>query len=116
MTIYFDLEKKAYAFEIENPIATVDDAIWSDYAGTDKWDIVDGVFADITNTEAYRSKAVAEEKAAQALDLTAQIKALDEKRIRAIAEPSIKDETTGATWLEYYTARIVELRTQIVAL
>ena len=42
-----------------------------------------------------------------------QISQLDLKRIRAICEPSIKDETTGETWLEYYNTQIVELRNQI---
>lgn len=54
--IYFDNNKQAYSFEIENPIATIDDATWSNYAGTDKWDIVNGVFTDISNTDAYKAK------------------------------------------------------------
>lgn len=37
----------------------------------------------------------------------------DLKRIRAICEPSVKDETTGETWLDYYTSQIVSYRTQI---
>lgn len=54
--IYFDANKNAYAFEIENYIATVDDNTWAEYANTDKWDIVNGVFTDITDTEAYKEK------------------------------------------------------------
>ena len=42
--IYFDENKKAYADEIPNYIATIDDTTWEQYAGTDKWDIVNGVF------------------------------------------------------------------------
>lgn len=38
---------------------------------------------------------------------------LDTKRIRAVCEPSIKDEETGETWLEYYNSQIVILRGQI---
>lgn len=56
MTIYFDENKNAYGFEIPNAIATVDDVTWQKYAGTDKWDIVDGVFVDITDTEEYKEK------------------------------------------------------------
>lgn len=60
--IYFDKDKQAYGFEIQHYIATVEDAIWAEYAGTDKWDIIDGVFTDITNTEEYKKKKEAEEK------------------------------------------------------
>jgi hypothetical protein len=43
-----------------------------------------------------------------------KINGLDLKRVRAMAEPSIKDETTGQTWLEFYTLQIQELRTQFL--
>lgn len=36
---------------------------------------------------------------------------LDRKRIRAVAEPSLKDEET--TWLEYYNSQIAELRKEL---
>lgn len=45
--------------------------------------------------------------------IKAQIAELDTKRLRAICEPSIKDATTGQTWLEYYNAEIAKLREQI---
>ena len=45
--------------------------------------------------------------------LLIQIEELDKKRIRAICEPSIKDETTGETWLEYYNTQISDLRKQL---
>jgi hypothetical protein len=62
MTIYFDKNKNAYAFEIPNPLATVDDETWHEYwhrtRGVD-WDIVDGKFVVITSDEeiAEREKA-----------------------------------------------------------
>jgi len=37
----------------------------------------------------------------------------DLKRIRAICEPSIKDEATGEMWLDYYNAQIISYRTKI---
>ena len=49
-------------------------------------------------------------------ELSKQINALDIKRIRAICEPSIRDETTGETWLEYYNAQVLDLRNQISTL
>ena len=38
---------------------------------------------------------------------------LDNKRIRAVCEPSIKDKNTGKTWLDYYNSQIRILRGQI---
>jgi hypothetical protein len=60
--IYFDNNKQAYAFEIENPIAQIQDNIWEQYCSTDKWDIVEGVFTDITNTPEYIAKKEQEEQ------------------------------------------------------
>ena len=57
--IYFDNKKQAYAFEIPNYICVIDDSVWVKYAGTDKWDIVDGVFIDITDTPEYIAKHLA---------------------------------------------------------
>lgn len=48
--------------------------------------------------------------------LKEQIDELDKKRIRAGFEPSVKDEETGQTWLEYYTAQIQALREEISSL
>ena len=44
-------------------------------------------------------------------ELIAQIDELDKKRIRAICEPEQKTE--NVSWLEFYTAQIVELRKQL---
>jgi hypothetical protein len=60
--IYFDYNKNAYAYEIENYITTCPAKLWKKYAGTDKWDIVNGKFVDITNTEEYKTKKELEEK------------------------------------------------------
>jgi hypothetical protein len=85
--IYFDENKKAYAYEIENYIATVEDEVWAEFATTDKWDIIDGQFVDISETEEYKEKAEKEyieqtlkgyEDAVQKyLDKTAQSKGYD---------------------------------------
>lgn len=39
-----------------------------------------------------------------------EINELDLKRIRAICENEIKDETTNQTWLEFYNGKIKSLR------
>lgn len=57
---------------------------------------------DIQETEDYKSNVSAAEKEVKKTSLQSRIDELDKKRIRAICEPSVKDETTGQTWLEYY--------------
>lgn len=57
--IYFDKNKNAYAYEIENYIATVEDEVWAEFATTDKWDIINGEFVDISETEEYKKKQYA---------------------------------------------------------
>lgn len=59
--IYFDNNKNAYAYEIRNPICIIEDDLWAEYAGTDKWDIIGGIFTDITDTEEYKEKKAKEE-------------------------------------------------------
>ena len=60
--IYFDNNKNAYGYEIENPICVIEDFLWVEYAGTDKWDIIDGIFTDITDTEEYQAEQVQKER------------------------------------------------------
>jgi hypothetical protein len=60
--IYFDKDKQAFGDKIENYICMITDELWSKYAGTDKWDIINGVFTDITDTEEYKKKKEQEEK------------------------------------------------------
>lgn len=47
-------------------------------------------------------------------EILTQLEELDKKRIRALAEPSLKDEET--TWLEYYNTQITTLRNELTAL
>lgn len=48
--------------------------------------------------------------------ITSLINDLDIKRIRALCEPSVKNDETGETWLEYYNAQIIELREELKGL
>lgn len=50
------------------------------------------------------------------LDLLRQIDEIDKKRIRALAEPQLKKQETGETWLEFYTTQIQSLRAEITAI
>lgn len=54
-----------------------------------------------------------EEIEKQIEQINEELNNLDTKRIRAVCEPSIKNEETGETWLEYYNSQIVILRGQI---
>lgn len=44
-------------------------------------------------------------------EILTELEELDIKRIRALAEPSLKDEET--TWLEYYNSQITALRSEL---
>lgn len=54
-----------------------------------------------------------EEIEKQIEQINEELNNLDTKRIRAVCEPSIKNEETGETWLDYYNSQIVKLRQQI---
>lgn len=73
----------------------------------------DGTISGKATDTDYKLKISATEKSAQKFALQAQIDEFDKKRIRAICEPSVKDASTGQTWLEYYNLQIQELRNQI---
>lgn len=75
------------------------------------WNIADKPQPTMAELEALQSTL---EKQVRKSELQAQIDEIDKKRIRAIAEPVLKDG--GKTWLEYYTEQIQELRAQILEL
>lgn len=109
--IYFDENKNAYAFEIKDCIATIDDATWQQYAMTDKWDIIDGKFVDITDTEEYRGKKEREEH--ERLDKLSMTRGdvfealilargLTKPQIRAMIENAELDTMTKALYLNRF--------------
>lgn len=51
--IYFDLNKKAYGYKIENSTCSIEENEWNKYAGNNNWDIVNGTFIDITSNPDY---------------------------------------------------------------
>lgn len=86
-----------------------------DYSTFDpeKYEVQNGDLVDISQTESYLSKIAEREKSQTIAALRKQIDEIDTKRIRAIAEPQLKDEATGQTWLEFYTEQITDLRNKI---
>ena len=63
MTIYFDINAEAYAFEIPDYVCTTTDELWSEVSGDPSaWKIQDGQFIDLRETETYKAKKLAEAK------------------------------------------------------
>ena len=71
---------------------------------------------DISDTEEYKKYLQDKEAAIRKAEIERQLLELDSKRIRAICEPSIKDEGTGETWLDYYNAQVMTLREELANL
>ena len=110
MTIYFDENKKAHSYEIKNAITSIDDKTWEEYCNKPtSWDIINGKFVDKKDSQAHLEYL----NEIHNKEIEDKIFELDKKRIRAIAEPCLRNQETGETWLEYYTLKIQELRTQI---
>ena len=61
-------------------------------------------------TEELHALEIAERKA----EIENELDQLDKKRIRAVCEPSLKDE--NITWLEYYNSQISKLRKELESL
>ena len=78
--------------------------------------VQNGVVIDISGTDEYKAKIAEKENAAKKIELLAQIDELDKKSIRALREGGIKDDTSGQTWLDYYTQQIAELRQKITGI
>lgn len=108
--IYFDNNKQAFAFEIPNYICTIEDDIWNNYAGTDKWDIIDGQFTDITDTEEYKKRQAQETREKlDALTLTPAdveralyiAKGMDFEDLKALIAEQIPTIDTKALAIEF---------------
>ena len=49
-------------------------------------------------------------------EIKAQLTALDQKRIRALCEPSTLTNESNQTWLEYYNNQVLQLREELQSL
>lgn len=111
MTTYGKIENGKF---ISAPRAEVEKLIAEGYSAFDEADVAN-YFAgkcELTDGTNIADRLVS----VYITNLQTQIDALDKKRARAGFEPSVKDETTGQSWLEYYTAQIQDLRVQLSAL
>ncbi len=82
----------------------------------EKYIYEDNQLKDISSTQEYKEKQEEKRKREVLVQLQEKITELDNKRIRALAEPSIKDETTGETWLDYYNSQVLSVRNEITKL
>lgn len=61
--IYFDEKKEAFAFKPDNFIVAISNSLWSELsADENSWDIIDGKFIDLRNTEEYKQIQEQKEK------------------------------------------------------
>lgn len=79
----------------------------------EKYKKVDFSLVDISNTKEYKNFLKEKEVAIRKSEIERELLELDSKRIRAICEPSIKDESTGETWLDYYNQKVTTLREEL---
>ena len=70
-----------------------------------------GKWEKLSNEEA-NTKQLKIQNAIRENEILLQLDEVDKKRIRAIAEPALKDEEQ--TWLEYYNSQIIELRKELL--
>ena len=82
----------------------------------EKYKRIEVSLVDISDTEEYKKYLQEKEVAIRKADIERQLLELDSKRIRAICEPSVKDETTGETWIDYYNAQVMTLREELANL
>lgn len=78
-------------------------------------EIPDGfmLYEDYIASPEYKKHLEEIEKETKIAEILNEINTLDEKRIRAVCEPEIRDLSTGETWLEYYNKQIVVLRQKL---
>lgn len=70
----------------------------------------DNIWIKLSKNE-QKAKQLTIQKEIRTQEIMQELDILDKKRIRAIAEPTLKDENT--TWLEYYNNEISALREEL---
>ena len=68
------------------------------------------LYSEYVKTEDYLKSLRDIELAEIKNSILSEIEEIDSKRIRAICEPSVKNQETGETWLDYYNSKIMNLR------
>lgn len=76
----------------------------------DKYKKIENSLVDISNTEEYSELLRSKEIVNRKNEIEREMLDLDSKRVRAMCEPSVRDEETGETWLDYYNKQAALLR------
>lgn len=115
--MYVEIKENKLLSWCENPYKDYE-YVEIDYSTFDpeKYMVNEGVLVDISGTQEYQDKIVQREKEGLVADLKLQLEALDKKRMRAMAEPELKDTESGETWLEYYNQQAKNIRGQIASI
>ena len=71
------------------------------------------LYSEYIHTDDYQKYLAEQKKKDEISEILFRLKTLDEKRVRAICEPEVKDESSGDTWLEYYNSQIFVLRKRL---
>ncbi len=79
-------------------------------ADSSKYTKENGIWKQLNDEEA-KTKQLKIQNAIRSKEIQDELDEIDKKRIRALAEPSLKDE--NFTWLEYYNSKITQLRTEL---
>lgn len=89
----------------------VEESAFNDYRqNPSKYIYSDGKIIENPEYDLIKQRELAEDKIN---DIKQELGELDSKRVRAVCENEIKDSATGETWLEYYNARVLELRSEL---
>lgn len=113
----YEVSTVEYVGKIKDGFQSVTSEVAEDIqTNPDKYKVVNGILTDISNTDEYKEFLHQQEVQIHKSEIERQLLELDTKRVRAICEPSIKDESTGETWLDYYNAQVAQLREELHSL
>lgn len=94
----FEVSEEVYNAYVANP----DKYIW------------DGL--DVVKNPNYEQEQAIKAKQQRIDKIKAQLTELDQKRIRALCEPSTLTNESNQTWLEYYNNQVLQLREELQSL
>ena len=112
MTIYFDENKRPSNTRPETCICEIEDVKWAFYSQyPDTWDIIDGVFTDLRDTEDYKAKQKQKERErldnlkmtrGDVFEALILARGLTKPQIRAMIENAELDDITKALYLNRF--------------
>lgn len=76
----------------------------------------DGTYYVFADTDEYLQEQAIKAKQQRIDEIKSQLTELDQKRIRALCEPSTLTNESNQTWLEYYNNQVLQLREELQSL